>query len=323
MGAGREQDEARWKAQAARDDEGTRPGRRRWWCWAAKLGRFAMYTKSRTRRLSVECRIDPDLRRGRTGERSIHGRSATSPCLARPGADAYPVALVRNGPSPGDAGGRPDARGLRADAGQQGFTYLGLMILVAILALATSATLTLGSIAQRREAEQRLLEVGEAYRRAIASYLNSSPAGDRRYPAALSDLLKDPRYPAIRRHLRQLYPDPITGKNDWVLVPAPGGGIMGVHSVSNAPPIKIAEFETENQIFEDKSRYSEWVFAVEPSVATVIPATGGALPAVGGAVPAAGGSTSPQAPLPTPLPASPLFPAQNPAPGAGAGQALP
>jgi type II secretory pathway pseudopilin PulG len=58
---------------------------------------------------------------------------------------------------------------------QTGFTYLGLMILVAVLALATSATLTLGSLVQRREAEQRLLEVGDAYRRAISSYLNSSP----------------------------------------------------------------------------------------------------------------------------------------------------
>ncbi|MCC2868493.1 MAG: type II secretion system protein, partial [Candidatus Accumulibacter phosphatis] len=132
------------------------------------------------------------------------------------------------------------------------------MILVAILALATSATLTLGSLVQRREAEQRLLEVGDTYRRAISSYLNSSPTGDRRYPGSLADLLKDPRYPGVRRHLRQLYPDPITGKNDWGLVPAPGGGIMGIHSLSDARPIKIAGFETANQAFEEKSRYSQW-----------------------------------------------------------------
>lgn len=157
------------------------------------------------------------------------------------------------------------ARGLEA-----GFTYLGVMILVAILALATSATLTLGSIVQRREAEQRLLEVGSAYRRAIASYLNSTPAGVRSYPASLTDLLKDPRYPGVRRHLRQIYPDPITGKTDWVLVPAPGGGIMGVHSLSDARPIKVSGFEAENQLFEGKSRYSEWVFAVLPSPAGVI-----------------------------------------------------
>ena len=69
----------------------------------------------------------------------------------------------------------PHCYGLEA-----GFTYLGLMILVAILALATSATLTLGSIVQRREAEQRLLKIGASYCQAIASYLNSTPAGNRR-----------------------------------------------------------------------------------------------------------------------------------------------
>lgn len=124
----------------------------------------------------------------------------------------------------------------RSGAGrrQTGFTYLGLMILVAILALAASGTLTLGSIVQRRDAEQRLLEVGGSYRQAIASYLNSSPAGDRRYPAALTDLLRDPRDPGVRRHLRQLYPDPITGSREWGLVAAPGGGIMGVQSVERA-----------------------------------------------------------------------------------------
>ena len=228
----------------------------------------------------------------------------------------HAVDLARHGTASREAGGRWHVRGLRADERQAGFTYLGLMILVAILALATSATLTLGSIAQRREAEQRLLEVGDAYRRAITSYLNSSPAGDRRYPAALTDLLRDPRYPGVRRHLRQLYPDPITGKQEWGLDLAPGGGIMGIHSLSNARPIKVAEFETENQMFEEKSRYSEWVFAVVPSVATVNPAAAAA-------VPAAGTNTPAQAPVAAALPAASLFPAQNPAPVAGAGQSPP
>jgi type II secretory pathway pseudopilin PulG len=176
---------------------------------------------------------------------------------------------------------------------QGGFTYLGLMILVAILALATSATLTLGSIAQRREAEQRLLEVGNAYRQAIRSYVNSSPTGDRRYPASLADLLKDPRYPGIRRHLRQLYPDPITGKNEWGLLPAPGGGIMGIHSLSDARPIQIAEFDAENQLLAGKQRYSEWVFAVRPG------ARGGARSVRRGGE-AAGGPPPTGASLPTP-----------------------
>jgi type II secretory pathway pseudopilin PulG len=98
---------------------------------------------------------------------------------------------------------------------------LGLLILVAILALATSATLTLGSIAQRREAEQRLLEVGDRLSPGDRQLPQQQPGGNRSYPPALADLLKDPRYPGIRRHLRQLYPDPITGKPEWGLVQAP------------------------------------------------------------------------------------------------------
>ncbi len=203
---------------------------------------------------------------------------------------------------------RASSHAAAAGRGQTGFTYLGLLILVAILALATSATLTLGSIAQRREAEQRLLEVGDAYRQAISSYLNSSPAGDRRYPASLADLLKDPRYPGVRRHLRQLYADPITGKNQWGLVLAPGGGIMGIHSLSDAQPIKIAEFDAVNQSFEEKERYSEWVFVVRPS------ATGFAPRPAGGVAP--GLNTSPQVLAPVTPPAAGLFPATNSAPHA-------
>lgn len=201
----------------------------------------------------------------------------------------------------------PRRRSRGRDA-QAGFSYLALMIVVAILALATSATLTLGSIAQRRETEQRLLEVGNAYRRAIRSYVDSSPAGDRRYPSALSDLVRDPRHAGVRRHLRQLYPDPITGKNDWVLIQAPGGGIMGIYSRSNGSPIKIAGFDAEDQVFEGKVRYSEWVFAVQPAAVGVAPRAGS--PA--GRNPAA--AASPAAPGLFPQPSAAATPAASAAP---------
>lgn len=207
----------------------------------------------------------------------------------------------------------PPAHGLCKHRLQTGFTYLGLMILVAVLALATSATLTLGSLVQRREAEQRLLEVGDTYRRAISSYLNSSPTGDRRYPGSLADLLKDPRYPGIRRHLRQLYPDPITGKPEWGLVAAPGGGIMGVHSLSEARAIKIAGFDPDNQLFEGKERYSEWVFAVLPAAPTRSAGAAGMLQSAN-TLPAPPGLAAP------PGPATP-FPPQTPAAAAAQGPA--
>jgi hypothetical protein len=109
--------------------------------------------------------------------------------------------------------------------------------------------------------------------------------------------------------LRQLFPDPITGKKEWGLVPAPGGGIMAVHSLSEAKPIKIAGFEAENQLFEGKLRYSEWVFGAlaMPAAASKAPGTGGGAPGpnAAGIPPQVPGSLPPQTPA--------LFPEQVPA----------
>ena len=44
------------------------------------------------------------------------------------------------------------------------------------------------------------------------------------------------------RHLRRLYRDPITGQDEWGLVEAPGGGVMGVYSRSEDEPIKSGNF---------------------------------------------------------------------------------
>jgi len=77
----------------------------------------------------------------------------------------------------------------------------------------------------------------------------------------LEDLLKDPRYPNIRRHLRKIYVDPITGKAEWGVLKSPDdSGIIGVHSLSTAVPIKIGNFEMEFQYLSGKIAYSNWIF---------------------------------------------------------------
>ena len=142
-----------------------------------------------------------------------------------------------------------------------GFSYLGLLILIAIIGIAASTTLQAGSILQRRAAEEELLEIGAEFRSALISYANATPAGQKRAPSSLQDLLKDPRYPGVRRHLRKLYADPITGKEEWGLVDAiDGSGIAGFHSLSNAKPIKISNFDIAFQEFEQKSSYRDWKF---------------------------------------------------------------
>ncbi|MES2117861.1 MAG: type II secretion system protein, partial [Pseudomonadota bacterium] len=106
----------------------------------------------------------------------------------------------------------------RAAAGQGGFTYLSVIVLVAIIGLVTATTLKVGSVLQRSRAEQELLIIGAAFSDALQSYASATPSGQPSQPASLKDLLKDPRFPGTRRHLRKLFVDPMTGKAEWGLV---------------------------------------------------------------------------------------------------------
>jgi hypothetical protein len=121
----------------------------------------------------------------------------------------------------------------------------------------------LASHAAQREKEAELLFVGDAYREAIRQYYESSPAGHKRYPRSLDQLLRDDRFSFNRRHLRRLYRDPMTGK-EWATVEAPEGGIMGVHSVSEAAPAKSGSFPAGYEAFEDAARYADWQFVYAP-----------------------------------------------------------
>jgi type II secretory pathway pseudopilin PulG len=145
----------------------------------------------------------------------------------------------------------------------QGFTYIGLMILVAVIGIVSAASLQVGVIAQRRAAEESLLDIGEEFRNALTSYANATPDGLPREPASLQDLLKDPRYPSPRRHLRKLYPDPLTGKEEWGIQTSRDGlRIVGIFSLSEERPIKIGNFDTAFQHFSNKASYRDWVFAI-------------------------------------------------------------
>jgi type II secretory pathway pseudopilin PulG len=144
-----------------------------------------------------------------------------------------------------------------------GFTYLSLMIIIAIIGIATVASVQMGVILQRRSAEQELLEIGGEFQAALISYANATPAGQKRAPAAMDDLLKDPRYPNARRHLRKRYADPLTGKDDWGTIMTPdGSGIAGFFSLADGKPIKIGNFVAPFQDFEGKTSYRDWKFIV-------------------------------------------------------------
>lgn len=180
-----------------------------------------------------------------------------------------------------------------------GFTYVGLLILLAIIGLASALTVTTASLLQQRAEEEELLFVGREFANAFRSYYDASPAGNRQFPAKLEELVKDPRYPGIKRHLRRIYPDPVSGK-PWAVVTAPGLGIMGVHSVSEKAPIRIANFELAFASLEGKRKYSDWVFGFTPPTASTAkpPGTAGPL----GTIPTAPAGPNAAPAIPTPLP---------------------
>lgn len=143
---------------------------------------------------------------------------------------------------------------------QQGFTYFAVLALVVITSVGALAAGRLWQTAERRERERELLAAGQALRQAIGSYRALAVAGRRQYPQALEDLLLDPRLPGIRRHLRRIPVDPVAGRTEWGLIRAPDGGIQGVHSLSEAAPLKQAGFAAGEQSFANAATYADWRF---------------------------------------------------------------
>lgn len=154
---------------------------------------------------------------------------------------------------------------------QQGLAYLWLLFLLTLLTLGLGHSLDWYSTLTQRQRERQLLWVGQQYVKAIGSYYQSSPGTLKRYPASLADLLEDKRFVTVRRHLRRLYADPITGKAEWTLIQAPEGGVMGVASTSTQPAWKRAGRPIEMKSTEDATRYDRWPFVYQPAVSTVRP----------------------------------------------------
>lgn len=152
-----------------------------------------------------------------------------------------------------------------------GFTYVAMLIGVAVIGLVLAGTGQVWSQSSQREKEQELLFIGNQFRQAIERYQRESPGSARRYPGTLEELLQDSRHVTVKRHLRRIYRDPMTGEAQWGLVVAPEGGIMGVHSLSNAAPLKTGNFAKSDQRFKGAVRYSDWLFIDETAAVPAAP----------------------------------------------------
>lgn len=145
---------------------------------------------------------------------------------------------------------------------EAGFTYVGLIVLVAIIGLVGAATLKADALLRRAAAEQELLEIGAAFSEALKSYADATPRGQPTYPPSLQELLKDTRSPAVRRHLRKIFVDPVTGKAEWGIVHAGNdSGVLAVYSLSSAKPLKVANFDARFANLENREHISDWKFA--------------------------------------------------------------
>lgn len=144
----------------------------------------------------------------------------------------------------------------------RGFTYFGVLFLVMLMGMALAGTGTLWSTVLQRERERELLWVGTQYAQALRSYYRSSP-GQAQYPLELHELLEDPRFPNVRRHLRRLYADPMTHGDEWGLVRSFEGRIVGVYSLASGQPLKQAHFPAQWAEFEGMGSYADWRFTAE------------------------------------------------------------
>jgi type II secretory pathway pseudopilin PulG len=147
-------------------------------------------------------------------------------------------------------------------AAQRGFTYFTVLFMVALMAGGLALVGEAWHTSAVREREAELLHAGNEYRKAIERYYLSGP---RQYPKSLADLVRDPRQPGTVRHLRRLYPDPVTGSEEWGLVKSADGGVAGVYSLSEAAPLKISGFGARDAAFEGKTKYSDWQFVFAPA----------------------------------------------------------
>jgi type II secretory pathway pseudopilin PulG len=144
---------------------------------------------------------------------------------------------------------------MNARARQPGFSLLAILFVVAAMGIALSTAFEMRSTGLKREREAELIFVGREFREAIARYHHSGG----QYPESLEALLQDPRSTTLKRHLRRIYPDPVTSRPDWGLVTL-NERIVGVFSLSDRAPLKTDGFEPTEAAFKERDKYSDWWF---------------------------------------------------------------
>lgn len=142
--------------------------------------------------------------------------------------------------------------------GVRGFTYIGVLIVVAVMTAGLGAAGQLWHTTVQRAREAQLIFVGEEFKQALERYYDNSPATAKQFPETLDELTLDARHPVVVRHLRQIYRDPITGRAEWGLVKREQR-IVGIFSLSDAVPF-AKRYAAHD---ESPQKYSDWRFLAD------------------------------------------------------------
>lgn len=146
---------------------------------------------------------------------------------------------------------------------QSGFTYLFVLMMIALIGMGLAAAGTLWRTESQRIREAELLFIGDQYRQAIRSYYELDPAQPR-LPQSIDELLEDNRRPDTVRHLRRAYRDPFTGGELELIRSADKKAIVGVHSTATGRPFRTSGFLPEYGTFTKADSYADWRFVFIP-----------------------------------------------------------
>jgi type II secretory pathway pseudopilin PulG len=146
--------------------------------------------------------------------------------------------------------------------GEQGFTFVAVLVLLVICMLGLSAAGPMWAHESKRTKEQELLRIGLLYAKALKEYRDAAPGSLAEYPQRLEQLALDDRFVGVRRHVRKLYPDPLNPGQSWGLVLNERQRIVGVYSQSAEPPIGDAPLLAP-QLRLGAAHYADWKFMAE------------------------------------------------------------
>jgi type II secretory pathway pseudopilin PulG len=140
-----------------------------------------------------------------------------------------------------------------------GFAYLGLLWMLAVTAAGLAVVGESWTQAARRERERELIFRGEQIRTAIDRYRRAIPTRSE-WPKSLDELVEDRRKSEVRHHLRRRFEDPFGSADGWAEIRDPTGGLIGVHSRTNLPP--LSRWPRDAGHAGMARRLSDWRFVV-------------------------------------------------------------